>query len=260
MKRCPACTARFPDSFAFCERDGTALVADFSSNYSETSQPGTPEKVEDFNEIIEETSPQAASVGTVESQRIVRTSQYPVSADARLRQNLKLLTVMVVGGFVIGLVLLLVYRLMRADSPNENANTQIATGALKQQPIPAVPLRPSTPDAELASPEPSPSPSASPSPSPQLESAPLAVSSGMVSTGGDEKSGRGPFTIHLTNGNNVEADDVWQTQDGIWYRRHGVATLLERNEVKAIERIEEKKSSAAASPAPTPSSSRAVSP
>lgn len=82
----------------------------------------------------------------------------------------------------------------------------------------------------------------------------------MVSTGGDGKTGRGPVTIRLANGMNVEADEVWQTEDGIWYRRRGIATLLERKEVKAIERPEEKKSTPQGSPGPSPATSRNTSP
>jgi len=32
----------------------------------------------------------------------------------------------------------------------------------------------------------------------------------------------------------VEADEAWETGEGIWYRRRGVVTLLERDKVKAI--------------------------
>jgi len=166
---------------------------------------------------------------------------------------------MLVMGVAIGLVLLVGYLLMTRE-PKTNANEPIATGALKQQPVPVLPLRTSSIESESPSPEPSPSPSVTPSPSPEVEAAPLSLSSGMVSTGSEEKTGHGPVTIRLTNGNTVEADEAWQTADGIWYRRHGVATLLDRNAVKTIERADEKKSPAPASPAPTPTSTRTASP
>jgi hypothetical protein len=167
---------------------------------------------------------------------------------------------MVVAGVVIGVLLVVIYQLLSGRGPSQNANEQIATSTLKPQPLPVLPLRSATPGDEFPSPEASPSPSVTPlaSPAAQSEPAPLVVSPGMVSTG--EKSGRGPFTIRLTNGNYVEADEVWQTEDGIWYRSRGVATLLDRNEVKAIEKLEEKKPATAASPASSPSSTRTVSP
>lgn len=40
--------------------------------------------------------------------------------------------------------------------------------------------------------------------------------------------------IVLTSGGKIEADEVWRTRDGVWYRRNGMVTLLKRNQVKAI--------------------------
>jgi hypothetical protein len=44
----------------------------------------------------------------------------------------------------------------------------------------------------------------------------------------------GKPVILLTTGAKIEADEVWRTRDGIWYRRAGMVTLLKRNKVKAI--------------------------
>jgi hypothetical protein len=55
----------------------------------------------------------------------------------------------------------------------------------------------------------------------------------------------------LTNDTTVEADEVWETGEGIWYRRRGVVTLLERDQVKAIERAIEKPSPVASPASPT---------
>jgi len=93
-----------------------------------------------------------------------------------------------------------------------------------------------------------------PSPAVQAESARVALSSNPVSTGGDEKTRRGQVTIRLTNGTTIEADEVWETGEGIWYRRRGVVTLLERDQVKAIEKPSPA-SSASTTPATSPSAS-----
>jgi len=93
-----------------------------------------------------------------------------------------------------------------------------------------------------------------PSPAVQAESARVALSSSPVSTGGDEKTRRGQVTIRLTNGTTIEADEVWETGEGIWYRRRGVVTLLERDQVKAIEKPSPA-SSASTTPATSPSAS-----
>jgi hypothetical protein len=38
----------------------------------------------------------------------------------------------------------------------------------------------------------------------------------------------------LTSGARIDADEVWRTRDGVWYRRNGMVTLLKRTQVKAI--------------------------
>jgi hypothetical protein len=257
MKRCPECTSGFPDSFEFCERDGASLVPDFWDSSSGLSKPTVV--TGEHRQPADEPVVLVQSASSVDPPALIGTIAYPVPIETRLRQNWKMLALMIVAGVSIGLVLL-VYQPFTREAPNQNANELIANGTLTQQPIPLLPSRPSPSPTESPSPEPSPSPSPMPSPTTQVESMPVGLSSGMVSTGGDEKPGHGPITIRLTNGMNVEADEVWQTEDGIWYRRRGVATLLDRKEVKAIERPEEKNSSPPASPAPTPAASRVVAP
>jgi len=93
------------------------------------------------------------------------------------------------------------------------------------------------------------------SPAAQAEPTRVALSSNPVSTG-DEKTVRGPVIIRLTDGTTVQADEVWETREGIWYRRRGIVTLLDRNQVKAIE----KAPSAAPSPPSTPAASPSISP
>src|SRR5258705_10209276 len=257
MKRCPECTSGFPDSFEFCERDGAILVPDFRDSHSGLSE--APAVTDGPRQPVDEPVVFVTSASSVDPPAVIGTVAYPVSIETRLRQNWMMLALMVVAGVVIGLVLF-VYHPFTREAPNQNANELIAHGTLTQQPIPVLPSRPSPSPSESPSPDPSPSPSPMPSPATQVESMPVGLSSGMVSTGGDEKTGHGPITIRLTNGMNLEADEVWQTEDGIWYQRRGVATLLERKDVKAIERPDEKNSAPPVSPAPTPASSRNQSP
>lgn len=42
--------------------------------------------------------------------------------------------------------------------------------------------------------------------------------------------------LHLVNGSTIDADEVWQSEQGIWYRRGGMSHLLERESVKRVER------------------------
>jgi hypothetical protein len=38
----------------------------------------------------------------------------------------------------------------------------------------------------------------------------------------------------LTSGGKIDADEVWRTKDGVWYRRNGIVTLLKPGQVKNI--------------------------
>jgi hypothetical protein len=62
------------------------------------------------------------------------------------------------------------------------------------------------------------------------------VSVGPVSTTElkSAENGGKPVIIRLASGGKVEADEVWRTKEGVWYRRDGVVTLLKSNLVKAI--------------------------
>ncbi|MBA3512869.1 MAG: hypothetical protein H0T77_00640 [Pyrinomonadaceae bacterium] len=238
MKRCPKCDSSFPDTDQFCELDGTQLVADYAdSNPNSLEPPVDPGRQADSPAGVEE------------------PGGYQHPSEARLRQNWKILAIVAVAGVALGIVLFIVYRQITREAPVQSPN-ESSNEAVTQQPIPLLPSRPSPFASADPSAEPSPSPSAMPSPSAQAEPARVALSPGSVSTGGNEKNRRGPVTIRLTNGTIVEADEVWETGEGIWYRRRGLVTLLQRSEVKAID----KTSSAASSPVATPAASPSPSP
>ncbi len=232
MKRCPQCHSSFPDTDQFCELDGTTLVAEYS----------------DINLV--------AGDWTEQELRAVLASD---ARNRRRRQNWQTLALVAVAAVAVGLVLFLVYpRITRKaqDSFNEpSTNMAVAQQQMPLPPLRSVPIASASPSAE-----PSPSPSSMSSPAVQAESARVVLSSNPVSTSGDEKIRRGQVTISLTNGTSVEADEAWETREGIWDRRRGVITLLERGQVKAIERVIEKASSPASSAAATPTSSPTASP
>jgi hypothetical protein len=239
MKRCPECYSSFPDTAQFCELDGTALVVDYSD-----SNP-------DLLVLGADRGPRTESPAGMMGAR-----GYQASHDKPLQQDWKILTIMAVAGVALSMVLFVVYQRMTRQTPGQGSNEPQSNGAVLQQQIPLLPLPPSPSVSASPSPEPSPSPSVMPSPAVQAVSARVALSSSPVSTGGDERTRRGQVIIQLTNGTTVEADEVWETREGIWYRRRGVVTLLERDQVKAIE----KPSPAASSPAVTPTLSPTASP
>src|SRR5690349_6205456 len=88
---------------------------------------------------------------------------------------------------------------------------------------------------------PSPSPSSSPSPSPKAS--PTRVATAHTTTSVDPVSTSGPGigtrrgskpVIILSSGGKIDADEVWRTRDGVWYRKAGIVTLLKAGRVKAI--------------------------
>lgn len=106
------------------------------------------------------------------------------------------------------------------------------------QPIAVAPEAPAPP-----SPSPSPSVSPSPSPSPTPKPSPTGVVISHTTTSVDPVSTSGPGiggrrgskpVILLSSGGKIDADEVWRTRDGVWYRKNGIVTLLKSNRVKAI--------------------------
>ena len=216
MKRRPECDSVFPDSDRFCELDGTLLVPRYS----------------DSNPVIGDRTGEAV-------QAISRTASN--EAERQTVQSWKALVIVAVAGLAIGVVLFLLYYGLTRQAPTRSSNEPLSNVGVTQQQIPLLPSRPALVPSVSPSAEPSPSPSALPSPSASTASAQVELSSNSVSTSGGEKIKRGPVIIRLTNGASVEADEAWETGEGIWYRRGGILTLLERKQVKAIEK---------ASPAP----------
>jgi hypothetical protein len=134
---------------------------------------------------------------------------------------------------------------MSRQTAPENSNTISSTSSAQQQVV--NPRQPAPLTTDNPSPEPSEEPSASPSVEPSPQSSPAQVelgSSDPISTAGGK--GSGPVLIRLQSGATIEADEAWQTGEGIWYRKHSVVSLLDPKNVKAVEKV---------SPAPQPSTS-----
>jgi hypothetical protein len=100
-----------------------------------------------------------------------------------------------------------------------------------------------SPTAPVSSPTSTPEPSPSPSPSPSPKASPSRIATAHTSATSDPVSTSGPGigtriggkpVIMLTSGGKIDADEVWRTKDGVWYRRNGMVTLLKRGQVKSI--------------------------
>jgi cytoskeletal protein RodZ len=221
MKRCPVCDSSFPDADQFCELDGAQLVNDYSDDSPPSNAFSGAEGIE-----------------------------YLTPGDARGRQNAVILATVAIAAVAIGAVLFVVYRQM-TQQPDEPGNGESSNASVNPQQAPLLTARPTAYASISPSPEPSPSPSANASPSVQADAGRVVLSSSPVSTGGDDKLRSGTVKIRLANGTSVEADEVWETGEGIWYRRSGVVTLLERDQVTGIDR---------APPAPSPAATPATAP
>ena len=216
MKRCPECDSFFPDAEHFCELDGTPLVT--------VDDPPNPLPIH-------------------------RTGVAP-----HPKSNRGLLPIGVLTGVLLGILLSLAFFVMsRRQTAPENSNTSSSNSSARQQEF-LRPQQPALPANASPSLEPSVEPSASPSvetPSPQDSSAHIQLSSSNpISTA--PKGTKDPVVITLVSGGTIEADEAWQTGEGIWYRKHGVVSLLDPKNVKGIEKVSPAAPQPSASTSPSP--------
>lgn len=142
------------------------------------------------------------------------------------------LPIVAVVALIVGVLVVALYFGLSRQSQKASAATQSSTDV---QPV-------VTPSLEVPSPSPSPvaspslSPSASPKSSPSISTAHTRATGDPVSTSGPGIGTRqgGKPVIMLTSGGKIDADEVWRTKDGVWYRRNGIVTLLKRVQVKNI--------------------------
>ena len=120
------------------------------------------------------------------------------------------------------------------------AVTQHAATQAPNVVAPAAPVQPATLPSPSPTTSPSPSPSPTPSPKPSSEAS-VSTSHSRATTDPVSTSGPGigkrqggKPVIMLTSGGRIDADEVWRTRDGVWYRRNGMVTLLKPGQVKAI--------------------------
>jgi hypothetical protein len=201
MKRCPECLFIYPDSDSRCDFDNTPLV------------------------VVDEAELDAAANQSPPPPKSKRTP--------RKRQR-KVTAITAAVGLLLGVGAFLVYYSFgqfNHDTPEIAAVATVAPEPIAA-PQPAV-VSPSP--VEVTSP--SPSPSATPKPSAErVATSHSATTVTPVSTSGPgmgKKLGGKPVIL-LTSGGKIEADEVWRTRDGVWYRRAGIVTLLKRGRVKSI--------------------------
>jgi len=222
MKRCQECDSVFPDASHFCDLDGTSLVA------------ANSDSVAALIDRTEQKGDNVSPVGVREAAQQAVESWKPAAA------------IVAVAAVAVGLGVFLVYYAMTPQGPPERSSESSSNSSGMQQLRPLLPSRPSPVSGASPSVEPSASPSAMPSASTQADATPIELSSSPISTGGDGKDKGRPVIIRLTDGASIEAETAWETNEGIWYRRSGIVTLLNPKQVKAIEQV------TSATPEPSP--------
>ena len=139
-------------------------------------------------------------------------------------------------GLVIGVLLALMYLVLTRDKAPKPIASSTSTPAIAPQTLPPRPLTRQAESVPSPTIEPSPSPSPSAEPSPSVQPSPdqVKLSISPISTARGQNAG--PVTIKLNTGVTIEADEAWQTSEGIWYRKGGMVALLDPKDIKAVEK------------------------
>lgn len=216
MKRCPQCQFIYPDADTVCDFDQTLLTPVAESEIAALTD--TPER------------PALADLAAAQSKRFEK------------RRNRRALPLAATLGLILGIAIFGVYiAVHRQMSPSPKAQTDAYATAptVISSPIFPSPIVSSSDTASTATTVSTKIESAGALPQ---QSTAHSQSTNPVSPGTQSvvPTIDGRTVILLTAGGKVEADEVWRTKDGVWYRRNGVVTLLKKNRVKAIL-IEKKK-------------------
>jgi len=139
-------------------------------------------------------------------------------------------------GLVIGVLLALMYLVLTRDKVQQPIASSTSAPATAPQTVTPRPLTRQAESVPSPTIEPSPSPSPSVEPSPSVQPSPeqVKLSISPISTARGQNAG--PLTIKLNTGVTIEADEAWQTSEGIWYRKGGMVALLDPKDIKAVEK------------------------
>jgi hypothetical protein len=162
----------------------------------------------------------------------VDDSAVPPATPPKRRRTLPIAAAV---GLILGVLVFAIYYASTQQTQKAAAATETPT-VVAPTPSP-------TPPAPSPSPSPVASPSPSPTPTPSTKSSVANVSTAHTRATSDPVSTSGPGigtrqggkpVIVLASGGKIDADEVWRTKDGVWYRRNGIVTLLKRGQVKTI--------------------------
>ena len=213
MKQCPVCKETFDDQKAFCDMDGTELV----------------DQTDSLRAALSQTNPAASS-----------------SASAWVTG-----TIVGLIGIIICVLLYMLFILPGRQQQLEeerHAKETKETTAVKPSQVALVPV-----NNQIPAPSPIPSETASPaeetaSPSPAAPAAatppPAALNNGPIATGTKEEAKSEHAIIKMKDGSTVEADAAWEDAQGVWFRRSGLVSFVEKSRVEAITEPQRKPAAA----------------
>ena len=214
MKRCPRGFEIYEGPEKFCELDGEPLMPD----------PTFPRP--------------AAASSPVDSGKF--QPKAAVNKSAQQREVWFVGTAGVVLGIVVCVGGYLAYGLWNDDSGFKQSSAP-AFAVQSQEPLPS--SRPQAPRPEptiafeeAATPEPEASPEPSPVPTDDLNAGTAWLNQGPVSTGQRKKDSdeKVETVIQMNDGTPVVVDAAWEDGKGIWYRRGGLVSVVDRDKVKSI--------------------------
>ncbi|HEY2961234.1 MAG TPA: hypothetical protein VGJ37_02390 [Pyrinomonadaceae bacterium] len=213
MKRCPQCLFIYPESDIHCDFDNTPLV------------------------VIDEAEIEAATTGAASRSKSSKGKASGRTKEKTRRTKPKKPLLVAVLALALGFASFIVYYGLsqRAQRNSSQAESVASVPAQPVAPAPeAIPIVSPSP-VETALPSPSPAETVKPA-AERVATAHSNTTVAPVSTSGPgmgKKLGGKPVIL-LTSGGKIDADEVWRTRDGVWYRRDGIVTLLKHGRVKAI--------------------------
>lgn len=201
MKQCPVCKETFDDQKAFCDMDGSELV----------------DPTDTLRAALTQANPAASSA----------------SASAWVTGT--------IGGLIGIIICVLLYMLFLAPSRQQgleqerHANENKETTTVRPSQVALVPANNQIP-ASTPSPTETESPAASPSPAATAAATPppAALNNGPIATGTKEAAKSEHAIIKMKDGSIVEADAAWEDAQGVWFRRSGLVSFVEKSRVEAI--------------------------
>jgi len=208
MKQCPVCKETFDDQKAFCDMDGSELV----------------DQTDSLRAALSQANPAASSA----------------SASAWVTGT--------IGGLIGIIICVLLYMLFilpgrqSALEQERRANEPKETTTVKPPQVALVPTNNQIP-APTPSPTETESPAAAASPTPAAPAPtapPAALNNGPIATGTKEAAKSEHAIIKMKDGSTVEADAAWEDAQGVWFRRSGLVSFVDKSRVEAITEPQKK--------------------